>query len=271
MATQAQLMAEALALEKQATIHPDEWCLRIKNGYKGKPYNYKNTKNYPAQVKLWQAANTNPSPAPGIDLRDVQRCLFLVDDISRVFDTHDRLLIATADLTYRHYYTSEFLTGAISSGRFRVWCDCHSTFPQTALQWLDDLGLPHNFFYGECESAPAFDVGYSGGARRMVGNMSVLHPNAVDDPRHDQLDKVNSGEVLITNETYFNRDPNYGVDWRSSDGVGSNTLACYASSSEPATYYPFDKQHEDGKANPATDCYYMTGLDKRDWDYIVAT
>jgi Tfp pilus assembly protein PilW len=83
--------------------------------------------------------------------------------------------------------------------------------------------------------------------------------------------RVDTGEVLITNETYFNRDPNYRVDWRGADGVGSNCLACYESSSEPATYYPFEQQHGEKGTNPATDCYYVAGLRTPDWDFIVRT
>lgn len=273
MATKLELMKQALQEMEQATISPEEWANRIQHGYNGKPYNYKNTHNWNAQKCLEAAVKLNPSPAPSLDLRDVQRCLFLTDDISRALETEGRLLIATADLGYRQRYTEDFLRVAKLQGRLRVWCDCrpspYGTPPQVALDWLDELRLPHDYFYGQCESPEEFDAAYNAGARKMVGNMSVLHPNAVNDPRHDQLDRVSSGEVHVTNETYYNVNPNYRVDWRNAAGVGSNTMAVYESDREGAHYYSLVDQTRDGKYNPGTDCVYVAGFLTRDWDYVI--
>lgn len=279
MTGKIELTKQALNEMEQATITPEEWCKRIQEGYpKGTPYKYKNTHNWKAQQFLFQAANTstNPPPLPPKpvgDLSDVQRCLFLTNDISRALQTHDRLLIATADMRYREYYTREFLDAAISQNRLRVWCDCHSTMPNVALQWLSELGLPLAYFYGECESKYAFTAAYEGGARKMVGNLSVLTDDDSLQPNSttNQLGLVRAGKVHVTNETYFNVNPNYPVDWRNANaGVGSNCMAVYESSSEGADYFSLRKQAEQNKYNPQTDCVYVAGLDPADWDFLIA-
>jgi hypothetical protein len=273
MATKVQLQQAALHEMEQATIKPETWANRIQNGYNGKPYNYKNTHNYKAQTLLFQAANTpNPNPAPTPapiphDLSDVQRCLILTGDVSRALDTRNRLLIATADLGYRQYYPDDFIHEAVRRGIFRVWCDCRpspgGTPPSVALQWLDDLKLPHSMFYGQCESMSEWDAAYDAGARRMVGNLSALDDNA--------LAKVASSEVHVTNEAYFNVNRYYSINWRNANnGVGSNCMATYASVREGATYYSLEDQHKDGKYNPWIDCVYVADFRGNDWDYVIA-
>jgi hypothetical protein len=266
MATKAELTQQAMHEMEMATITPEEWCRRIQYGYNGKPYNYKVTHNYKGQDLLYQAAKMappKPPQPPSGDLSDVQRCLFLTGDTSRALMTSNRLLIATADPNYRQYYSQYFLDAAIKQNRLRVWCDCHTTFPETALAWMDQLGLPHNYFYGECESAAAFEVAYNMGCRKMIGNLSVL------DDR--QITVVRAGVVHITNETYFNVNPNYRVDWRNANaGVGSNCMAVYASTTEGAEYFSLEAQANQGKYNPGTDCVYVAGFAPDDWNYVIA-
>lgn len=274
MATQAQLMQMALQEMKQATVLPTVWAERIENGYKGKPYDYKKTHNFKAQQLLFQAANTNPSPAPSINLAPVQRCLFLTSDISRALETHNRLLIATADPGYRQHYTSEFLQNAIAQGRFRVWCDCRpageGTPPHVALEWLSDLGLPPTFFYGQGETPQEFQRGYDAGARKFVVNMSAPLGSA-DDPE-SQLGMIASGECIVTNETYYNVNRNYNVDYRGAqDGVGSNCMAVYESVREGATYYSLQNQVRDAKYNPSRDCVYVADFRTEDWQIVINT
>ena len=277
MATQAQLIKKAFHEMEQASITPEEWCKRIEEGYPpGIPYKYKRTHNYKAQQYLFKAANTpNPRPAPPrhlehvsvkpINLASVQRCLFLTGDISRALECKARLLIATADPGYRHFYTHSFLQNAIAQDRLRVWCDCRQspdgTPPKVALAWLKELGLPPDYFYGQGETAEEFQRGYDAGARKLIVNMSVLTDS--------QLSKVDSGECVVTNETYFNVDRHYGVNWRLADGVGSNTMAVYASVREGATYYSLEEQYRDGKYNPDVDCLYVAGFTDQDWQFAM--
>lgn len=215
-------------------------------------------------------------PRKAYDLHTVQRCLFLTGDISHALDTHNRLLIATADPGYRKYYTHDFLQQAIAQDRLRVWCDCRmpndpvapGTPPSVALAWLRDLGLPESYFYGQCENPQEFDLGFAAGARKFVGIASAL-TGTLDDP-NSQLGKVESGEVLMSNETYFNKNRNYNVDWRNADGIGSNCQAVYASSTEGAEYYSLEDQARDGKANPSIDCYYVASFRESDWQFIIS-
>jgi hypothetical protein len=264
MATQAELIQTALNEIRQANVSVDEWCMRVSKGgyrYMG-THVYKALKALEASAKIAPPRPKPPQPIP-TDLGDVQRCLFLTNDISRAMETTNRLLIATADMTYRNYYTNNFIAAAINQNRFRVWCDCHTTMPEMAYAWLDQLGLPHDHFYGECESAPAFDVAYRAGSRKMVGNLSSLTDG--------QITVIRGGIVHVTNETYFNVNPNYPVDWRNANaGVGSNCMAVYESSTEHANYYSLAQQHSDGKYNPANDCVYVAGFQTQDWAYLIA-
>lgn len=271
-------MEKALGHIRASTISTDEWCNRVQNGYKGKPYAYKNTEIYRCLKELEQV-KSRPSPAPpqykppqrSINLAPVQRCLFLTGDTSLALETKNRLLIATADLGYRHFYTPDFLQAAIAQDRLRVWCDCRQspdgTPPEVALEWLRNLGLPPHYFYGQGETADEFDRGYKAGARKFVVNMSVI-PGELNDP-NTYLGKIETGECVVTNETYFNVDRNYGVNWRNADGVGSNCVAVYASAREGATYYSLPQQYTDGKYNPPADCIYVAGFTNADWQFAI--
>jgi len=264
-------LAIAVSEMQKAGLTVDEWCMRVSKG----GYRYMSTHIYKSLKAFEAAVKTPPAPAPKppqANLSDIQRCLFLTNDVSKALDTTNRLLIATADKTYRASYSDLFIREAIAQNRFRVWCDCHSTYPPTAFEWLDQLGLPHHYFYGECESAQAFTVAYEAGSRHMVGNLSVLTYDSSLQPHPvtNQLAYVMNGSVHVTNETYYNRDPNYRVDWRNANaGVGGNCMAVYESSSEPAHYFSLQDQHAQGKYNPNTDCVYVAGFAQADWDFVV--
>lgn len=267
-------MSKALAHMKMASVSVDEWCKYIDDV---EAYAYKRTHIYQALKELEAAAAPifrPPRPPQPTPLKDVQRCLFLTDDISWALDTTNRLLLATADLNYRKYYPWDWIRAAVAPNRFRVWCDCHSTFPDTAFDWLDQLGLPHNYCYGECESAAAFTTGYNAGLRKFVGNLSSLTYDATmpgPDPVTNQLKYVMNGEVHVTNELYLNKDPDATADWRHANaGVGSNCMAVYASSSEGSTYYPLENQAATGKYVPERDCVYVAGFSTGDWSFLVS-
>jgi hypothetical protein len=269
-------MENALNHIKASTISVDEWATRVKRGHKGRPYKYKDTEIYKALREL-ERSKYSPKPAPPqpeyhvIDLKPVQRCLFLTGDTSRALETRDRLLIATADLGYRQYYSQEFIHNAIAQDRFRVWCDCRAapdgTPPDIALIWLRSLGLPSSYFYGQGETANEYQRGYDAGARKFVVNMSTLL-GPLDNP-DTQLGKVETGECIVTNETYFNVNRDYPVNWRNADGVGSNCMAVYASVREGATYYSLSDQARDGKYNPQADCVYVASFTNEDWQFVI--
>lgn len=254
---------EAVKHMQGASSSVDEWCMRMTTQ---KTYRYHGTHIYHALKALEAGAKTVPPRPSKPLLPTVQRCLFLTDDVTQALDCRARLLIATADLTYRHNYTSSFVQQAIAEDRFRVWCDCRpapdGTPPQVALQWLSELGLPPSYFYGQGESADEFQRGYDAGARKFVVNISALND--------EQIGRVASGECLVTNETYFNKDRNYTVNWRNANaGIGGNCMAVYESSSEGASYYSLEDQARDNKYNPATDCVYVAGFHSADWAYLI--
>lgn len=270
-------LQKALQYFQSSSISMDEWARRVQKGYNGKPFKYKNTNIWKGLKEIERAKKQPPLPPvppsqPAMDLSDVQRCLFLTGDISRALETKNRLLIATADLGYRQNYTTSFIQQSIAQNRFRVWCDCRpsplGTPPRVALDWLSDLGLPPSFFYGQCESQYEFDWGYNAGARKFVGNISAL-TGTLNDPQ-SQLGRVESGEVHVTNETYYNKDRNLQPDWRNADGVGSNCMAVYESKDEGAEYYSLALQQAQGKYNPAVDCVYVAGFRDADWTYVIS-
>jgi hypothetical protein len=274
LASQEELMTQALAEMKKATYTPHKWCTEIDEK---EDYDWVNTHNFKAQQLLWQAAHANPNPTPPTqagDLSDVQRCLFLTDDTSWALDCPNRLLIATADLNYRKFYSFDFVQEAIKRDVFRVWCDCHETFPPTALEWLDELELPHNYFYGECESAKAFKIAYEAGSRHMIGNLSVLTSDDSLQPNPDtnQLGLVKAGKVHITNEYYLCKDPNATYDWRNANaGIGSNATAVYESATEGTQYYGLVQQASAGKIVPERECHYVAGYMTADWHFVSIT
>ena len=210
----------ALDLIYKAKVTPEEWCRRIEKGRRGKPYNYEATNYYQALVTLRGVGAPPVVSAPPSNLDIGRSIIFLAQDPGDwlASPTYYKLAI-TADPAYRHFYTADFIRRARAQGRrLYAWCDCHTTFPDAAKQMVVDLGL--DGWYGECESAPAFGVGYAAGAPAMVGNLSALRP--------DQLALVAQGRQVVTVELYRNCQPGQQPDWRNANrGVAGNCVAFY--------------------------------------------
>jgi hypothetical protein len=92
----------------------------------------------------------------------------------------------------------------------------------------------------------------------MVGNLSALEEGS--------LAKIREGEVLVSVELYRNVQPWMEPDWKGcNDGVGGNCIACYASSTEGASYYSVDKYKQEGLYVSGYDSVYGVGLKPEDW------
>jgi hypothetical protein len=269
MANQAKLN-EAIKLIDGASMSVDEWVLKVRN----QPgYRYHGNKIYKALRALESSVKTAPRPpapsippvrpAPAINLAPAQNVLFLTSDTSEALQTRTEYkLAATADKAYRDSYPEGWLAAARSSGRLRIWCDCRpsgGTPPQVAQEWAQQLGLAWpDCFIGQGESMQEFDVAYAAGAKVIVGNLGTL--------RDDQKALIDTGRVLWVNETYYNVQPNMpGANWQNLDGVGSNCVAVYESSTEGADYYSLTKQTIEGKFVKGRDSVYVAGFQPADW------
>ena len=143
-----------------------------------------------------------------------------------------------------------------------AWCDCRErggdpsgTPYSQAVALVNNLGLDGPA-WGQCESQAEFDHAYSGGCRRMVGNLSAL--------RDDQIQKIATGEVLVTAELYRNCQPSMTPDWRNANaGVGGNCIACYDDAD--CDYMSVNQYKADGMYTSGHDSVYGVSLQPTDW------
>jgi hypothetical protein len=204
----------------------------------------------------------NPNPPAG-DLSDVQGRMFLAQEPLDCLQAPSYMVpVCTADLGYRHYYSSSVIQQLKDRfGKVEAWCDCKpgQTDYSVAVQMVADLNL-NGPAWGECEAAAAFDNCYNQGGRRMIGNLSAL--------TDAQLAKVAADNAHVTSELYRNVMPWQLPDWKNSTGVGGNAIACYASSSEGATYYPVSRYISEGLYVSRRDSVYAVGLKTADWQAL---
>jgi hypothetical protein len=142
--------------------------------------------------------------------------------------------------------------------RVRSWCDCHSTFPDTAKQMAADLGL--DGWCGEGESAGAFQVAMDAGAELIVINISALTP--------DQKEKyLRPRKTTAINELYLNQDESR-ADRENWEGlpIAGRCVAMYDAAGEASTgkWLPFSYYVEHGKFSPHHDSVYDPGATDAD-------
>jgi hypothetical protein len=142
--------------------------------------------------------------------------------------------------------------------RLRSWCDCHSTFPDTAKKMASDLGL--DGWCGEGESAPAFQVAADAGAELVVINISALTP--------DQKEKyLRPRKLVAINELYLNQDESR-ADRENWEGlpIAGRCVAMYDASGEADTgkRYPFTGYTQRGLFAPHHDSVYDPGATDED-------
>lgn len=262
-------------LMAQTKYSVDEFLIRVATD---KTFKYKRTNHYKSYIALEQSAKSKPPPspkpppAPAMDLERGKNVLFLTDDISGALSSDPKYkLAATADWGYREKYTSPFLTAAIKSGRFRIWCDCRlsdeGTPPSVARMWAMQLGLPWpECFIGQGENTNEFDAAVNAGAGTIVGNINPRTPENPGGLTAEQWALIETGKVIFINETYWNVQPNMPpVTWHNLDGVAGNCVAVYESSSEPARYYSLVDQMKAGKFVKGRDSVYVAGMRPEDW------
>jgi hypothetical protein len=206
-------------------------------------------------------SNPSPGPEPDDQLETVRARIFLAEaPLDSLKAPAWMTPVCTADHAYRHEYTPDTIDRLGSYfGSVEAWCDCRAeegTAYEEALRMVDELGL--DGAWGQCETQAEFDHAYTSGARRMIGNLSVLDQTS--------LDLIAGGQVLLTVELYRNVQPWQQPDWKNcNNGIGGNTIACYESVTEGATYMPVAQYRADGLYVPKADSVYGVGLREQDW------
>lgn len=272
MATEAQLGQEAVDLAQTTSYTWEQYLSRIRSDPE---YAYKNTNWFKAGSKLEQAKHLNPGPTPPNptpppdDLSTVRGRIFLAQSPLDCLAAPSWLVpVCTADLGYRNWYSHEIIAQLRDHfGTVECWCDCriasgyqegHGTGYDVALAMNDEFGL--DGAWGQCETTPELENGYSGGARRFIGSVDV---NVMNDT---WLNRVKSGEIKLTVELYRNIMPWMLPDWRNANaGIGGNCIACYGSETEGAIYTPVKAYKDQGLYVAKNDSVYGVGLTHQDW------
>lgn len=164
----------------------------------------------------------------------------------------------TADSAYERP-TQDFVNQMKQQGRRqRSWCDCHTTFPDTAMKMASDLGL--DGWCGEGESAGAFQVGVDSGAELMLINISALTP--------DQKDKyLKTRKTCAINELYLNQDASRATreNWEGLP-IAGRLDACYNAQGEADTgrYFSMTEYLAINKFTKGHDSFYDPGAKDED-------
>ena len=167
-------------------------------------------------------------------------------------------ILFTADSAYERL--SSALLGQLrgQGRRLRSWCDCHTTFPDTAKKMASDLGF--DGWCGEGESAGAFQVAVDAGAELAVINISALTP--------DQKEKyLRPRKLAAINELYLNQDESRAdrENWENLP-ISGRCIAMYDASGEASTgkRLPFSYYVEHGKFAPRHDSVFDPGATDAD-------
>lgn len=164
----------------------------------------------------------------------------------------------TADHAYDRPSRADVTRLRQQGRRVRSWCDCHTTFPDTAKQMAADLGM--DGWCGEGESAAAFQVGVDAGAELMIINISALN----DDQKQKYL---RTRITTAMNELYLNQDESRKdrENWENLP-IAGRLDASYDASGEAPTgkRFPFQNYLNLGKFVAHQDSFYDPGATDAD-------
>jgi hypothetical protein len=235
--TKSELLALIEAEALKTSITPTEFVRRLRADPN---YEYESAHWFKVMVaadRLKRLMQEPPPPAPGVDLEPARNLLVWATVTESALLQACQLpprwkFLFTADPAYR--FPREWVAVVKASGHHAyAWCDCHTTLPVACRTFAQEYGLED--WYGEAESAAAFDTAYNAGAPAVVGNLSALTAA--------QLSLVGQAKILFAHELYLNVHPWEKPDWRNANaGVGGNCGAVYGSASEGADYTPVSSQ-----------------------------
>lgn len=226
--------AEIVAKVRGATIPLDEWCKRIRDGYKGKPYNYKATAYYKALAAARQVGPgppPGPGPTPNPLAAKIQNVVYCAQHPLSALGAPPHFKPAlTADPGYASFVT-QFVVAALK-GRFGT---CGAWFVQTqvsvqhARDFVAQYGLDFLIFQGE--TSEEYATAIEQGAHLMVGNA-----NSWTGPQQtDAINRCNAGTLAFAQEAYTNT----GGPWPENTGsagvpAASLVIGVYQDASYPS-------------------------------------
>jgi hypothetical protein len=159
----------------------------------------------------------------------------------------------TADSAYEKPSASLIQQLKDRGSRVWSWCDCHSTFPDTAMKMASDLGL--GGWCGEGESSGAFQTAMDAGAELIIVNLTALTP--------DQKEKyLRPRKTVAINELYLNQDASRATreNWEGLP-IAGRLAACYDAASEASTgrYFSMPEYFAINKYSGHHDSFYDPG------------
>jgi hypothetical protein len=271
MASEQEHLNAAAKYAKQTSWNWDKYLARIRSD---PSYLYQDTPWYECGQEMEKVARPGsnptppnptppePTPPPSSSLATVQARMFLAQSPLDCLQAPQYMVpVCTADPGYRYWYTPDVISQLKARfGTVEAWCDCRGnggTPYSEAERMVNDLGLDGPA-WGQCETEPEFDHGYTSGARRMIGQLAGL--------REDQRALITNKTVLLTFELYRNKMPWQVPDYMTcGPGTGGNAIGVYASSTEGAVYTPVEDYKNLGYYVSKRDSVYAVGLQPADW------
>lgn len=260
-----------------ATITFDEFCRRVRDGWKGKPYDYRNTLYYKGVVEVRAAENTTPASAPVPSAasnpyaKKLQNVVYCAQRSEAALAAPKHMVPAlTLDPAYAAWATPDIVSKFRIQGRPAVagWFVQTQVPVQQAKDTANRLGLDYIIYQGE--TSEEYRTAIEAGAKLIVGNANAW----TDAQRQDAAARIGRGELAFAQEAYTN----LGNPWPESTSSGgvpacSLVLGAYDGSSEVpgrgwnpslAEY----KQHTPAPVWATVSVYHAAGVNQNEWGLL---
>src|SRR5580765_6303520 len=217
-------LQEAYIQMAAAYWEPERWATAVRDGHKNAPYQYALSRNWKAQIKLWEArsAVAPPPPPPPVSIPPNPRLFRLAVG---AFSPWDALawpecgIAISADPFLDHFATREKADEARDQGHdIVVWYVPDQVSHERAIEVANRLGT--DLILADCETLYRWKLAYHAGVRNGIYNLSALFE---DKEAHDAIE---SGEFHGINEFYWNQDKSRHVDNHNLP-VDAMTIAVY--------------------------------------------
>lgn len=220
--------AEAKQLIWNATITPDEWARRIRDGYRGKPYNYAATNYYRALKALRGSSGTSSPPVSGLAglIQNVVYCA--QNPLAALGAPAHWKPVLTADPGYASFTTPSVVAQLRGKfGKVGAWFVQTQVSVEHAKAFVSQYGLDFLIYQGE--TSEEYRTAVEADAHLIVGNANSW----TNDQRYDATSRVAHGQLAFAQEAYTNLG-NPWPDQTSSGGVpaASLVLGVYDGSAE---------------------------------------
>ena len=246
-AFQSRELQNAYIQMKAAYWDPAKWCRAIELGYKGAPYRYTYSRNWYAQVDLWDARHAGPNPLPPPPppppAPEFHPNPLLTNVAVGAFSPWDALqwpgcrILISADpgpATSR-WVSRETADHARNEGHaVNVWYVPDQVSHERAVEVCDQLGCDPANIVADCETLNRWQIAYHSGVKYGIYNLSAIAGN-------EEAERViRSREFQGMNEFYWNQSKNRRPDNHNLP-VDSMQIAVYnghSDSQEPDAWEP---------------------------------